>query len=159
MRLKRNKSKAPIIFGVVLKISPEGFIRIPNVGPVKVSGKTIEEAERSIRAQAAKIYPGIENGQTRINITLGNIRSIKVSIIGNVVRPGSYTLPSLATAFNALYAAGGPDENGSMRQVKVIRNGKLVAEIDLYKFLTDGVLKNNVLLRRRVPMGCQIWAT
>ena len=129
-----------------LKISPEGFIRIPNVGPVKVSGKTIEEAERSIRAQAAKIYPGIENGQTRINITLGNIRSIKVSIIGNVVRPGSYTLPSLATAFNALYAAGGPDENGSMRQVKVIRNGKLVAEIDLYKFLTDGVLKNNVLL-------------
>lgn len=129
-----------------LKITPEGYIRIPNVGPVKVAGKTIEEATNIIKAQASKIYPGLNDGQTRINISLGNIRSIQVAIIGNVVKPGTYTLPSLATAFNALYACGGPTETGSMRMVKVIRNGKKIAEIDLYKFLTDGILDNNVML-------------
>lgn len=129
-----------------LKVSPEGTIRIPNVGPVKVSGKTIEDAARNIKNEVSKVYQGVGSGETRINITLGNIRSIRVTIIGDVVRPGTYTLPSLATAFNALYACGGPTEKGTMRNVRVIRNGKQIAVIDVYKFLIDGISQNNVLL-------------
>lgn len=129
-----------------LKVSPEGTIRIPNIGPVKVAGKTVEESSRSIRNEVSRVYQGVGSGETRVNISLGNIRSISVAIIGEVVRPGTYTLPSLATAFNALYACGGPSETGSMRQVNVIRNGKKIATIDVYRFLTDGVLQNNVLL-------------
>jgi len=129
-----------------LKVSPEGTIRIPNVGPVKVSGRTVEEATRSIKSNVSQVYQGVSSGETKINVSLGNIRSIRVTIIGDAVRPGTYTLPSLATAFNALYACGGPSETGSMRQVKVIRAGKQIATIDVYKFLTDGVIPNNILL-------------
>jgi len=129
-----------------LKVSPEGSIRIPNVGPVKVSGRTIEEATRSIRSEVTKVYQGVSTGETKINVSLGNIRSIRVTIIGDAVRPGTYTLPSLATAFNALYACGGPSALGSMRQIRIIRGGKQIATIDVYKFLTDGVIPNNVLL-------------
>ncbi len=129
-----------------LKVSPEGTIRIPNVGPVKVSGRTVEEAGRSIKSAVSQVYQGVSSGETKINVSLGNIRSIRVTVIGDAVRPGTYTLPSLATAFNVLYACGGPSEAGSMRNVKVIRGGKQIATIDVYKFLTDGVIPNNVLL-------------
>jgi len=129
-----------------LKVSPEGAIRIPNVGPVKVSGRTVEEAARSIKSAVSQVYQGVSSGETKINVSLGNIRSIRVTVIGDAVRPGTYTLPSLATAFNVLYACGGPSESGSMRNVKVIRSGKQIATLDVYKFLTDGVIPNNVLL-------------
>jgi protein involved in polysaccharide export with SLBB domain len=127
-----------------LKVSPEGTIRIPNVGPVKVAGSTIENATRAIRNQVAKIYMGVSSGETHVNVSLGNIRSIRVSVVGEATRPGSYTLPSLATAFNALYACGGPDSIGSMRDIKVIRANKVVANLDVYSYLFDGVLSENV---------------
>ena len=130
-----------------LKVSPEGTIRIPNVGPVKVAGATIENATRAIRNQVAKIYMGVSSGETHVNVSLGNIRSIRVSVVGEATRPGSYTLPSLATAFNALYACGGPDSIGSMRDIKVIRANKVVANLDVYSYLFDGVLSENVGLR------------
>lgn len=130
-----------------LKVSPEGTIRIPNVGPVRVAGKTIQDATKSIQSQVSGVYQGVDNGDTRIAVTLGNIRSIRVTVVGNAVRPGTYTVPSLATAFNLLYACGGPNEKGSMRQISVIRNAKVISIIDVYKFLTDGVLKNNVILQ------------
>jgi len=127
-----------------LKVSPEGTIRIPNVGPVKVAGSTIENATRAIRNQVAKIYMGVSSGETHVNVSLGNIRSIRVSVVGEATRPGSYTLPSLATAFNALYACGGPDSIGSMRDIKVMRGNKVVANLDVYSYLFDGVLSENV---------------
>lgn len=130
-----------------LKVSPEGTIRIPNVGPVKVAGSTIENATRAIRNQVAKIYMGVSSGETHVNVSLGNIRSIRVSVVGEATRPGSYTLPSLATAFNALYACGGPNAIGSMRDIKVIRANKVVANLDVYSYLFDGVLSENVGLR------------
>jgi len=130
-----------------LKVSPEGTIRIPNVGPVKVAGSTIENATRAIRNQVAKIYMGVSSGETHVNVTLGSIRSIRVSVVGEATRPGSYTLPSLATAFNALYACGGPNAIGSMRDIKVIRDNKVVANLDVYSYLFDGVLSENVGLR------------
>jgi protein involved in polysaccharide export with SLBB domain len=130
-----------------VKVSPDGFIRIPNAGMIKVGGLSIEKASRDIRKDLAKYYSGISSGETKINVSLGNIRSIKVSIIGEASYPGTYTLPSLATVFNALYACGGPGEIGSMRNIKVIRNEKTLATVDFYEFLMTGNLKNNIVLQ------------
>ncbi|HRZ98239.1 MAG TPA: SLBB domain-containing protein [Paludibacter sp.] len=130
-----------------LKVSPEGIVRIPNVGPVKVAGLTMEEATRLIRNQVAKVYMGVSSGETKVNVSLGDIRSIRVTVVGEAVRPGTYTLPSLATAFNALYVCGGPNSIGTMRDIKVIRDGKVVARLDVYQFLVDGLLNNNVGLQ------------
>jgi len=130
-----------------LKVSPEGLVRIPNVGPVKVAGLTIEDASRLIKNQVSKVYMGVSSGETRVNVTLGHIRSIRVTVVGEAVRPGTYTLPSLATAFNALYACGGPNDIGSMRDIKVIRAGKTIAKLDVYQFLVDGLLANNTALQ------------
>jgi Periplasmic protein involved in polysaccharide export len=130
-----------------LKVSPEGVIRIPNVGPVKVANLTIENATRVIKNQISKVYMGTSSGETKVSISLGDIRSIRVTVIGEATRPGSYTLPSLATAFNALYSCGGPNNIGSMRDIKVIRGGKVIAKLDLYRFLVDGILTDNVVLQ------------
>jgi len=125
-----------------LKVSPEGFVRVPNVSPIKVSGQTIESATRSIKSRLSSIYPS-----SQINVTLGSIRSIRVTVVGEATRPGTYTLPSLATAFNALYACGGPDSIGSMRDIKVVRHGRVVANVDVYNFLLDGAFTNNIGLQ------------
>lgn len=130
-----------------LKVNPEGTIRIPNVGPVKVAGKSVSEAERIIRSEISKKYQGVNTGETKVAISLGNIRSIKISVIGNAVKPGSYTLPSVATVFNALYSCGGPNESGSMRNIKVFRNNQEISTIDVYDFLKNGSLKGNVILQ------------
>lgn len=129
-----------------LKVNTEGNIRIPNVGPLKVAGRTIEDATRKIRTEISKVYQGIASGETRVNISLGNIRSIRVTVVGEAIRPGNYTLPSLATAFNAIYACGGPNEIGSMRNIKVIRSGKVVASLDVYGFLIDNLQIHNIAL-------------
>ncbi|WP_420152072.1 SLBB domain-containing protein, partial [Siphonobacter sp.] len=127
-----------------LKVSPEGSIRIENSGPILVNGLTIEEAKAKIASRLRQLYsmPGIG-----INVTLGNVRSIKVTITGEVVRPGSYTISSLATVFNAIYQSGGPTANGSFRLIQLRRNNKLVRTIDLYDFLLKGDEKDNVGLR------------
>ncbi|WP_164714188.1 SLBB domain-containing protein [Chitinophaga rhizosphaerae] len=130
-----------------LKVSPEGYVRIPYVGPVYVSGLTIIEARERITKQLSTVYGGIKSGNTSVQLTLGNIRSIRVLLIGEVVRPGSYTLPSLATIANALYVSGGPNENGSFRDIQVIRNGTAITKFDLYDFLRNGDLTNNIVLR------------
>lgn len=130
-----------------LKVSPEGTINIPYVGVISVSGMTIEQASSRIRSKLAQIYTGIRSGNTSVSIALGNIRSIKVILTGEVMKPGTYTLPSLATVFNALYASGGPTENGSFRQIEVIRAGKKIAILDVYDFLLHGELKNNIRLQ------------
>ncbi|PQA58310.1 SLBB domain-containing protein [Siphonobacter curvatus] len=127
-----------------LKVSPEGSIRIENSGPILVNGLTIEEAKAKIASRLRQLYsmPGIG-----INVTLGNVRSIKVTITGEVVRPGSYTISSLATVFNAIYQSGGPTANGSFRLIQLRRNNKLIRTIDLYDFLLKGDEKDNVGLR------------
>ena len=130
-----------------LKVSPEGSIRIPNIGPVSVSGLTIEQASKRIIGQLASVYSGIGSGQSKVNISIGNIRSIKVTILGEVNTPGTYTLSSLSTVFNGLYASGGPSENGSFRKIQVVRNNKVIATIDIYEFLMNGATKGNILLQ------------
>ncbi|RPD51012.1 SLBB domain-containing protein [Paracnuella aquatica] len=129
-----------------LKVSPEGTINVKYAGIIPVAGLTIEAATASIRSRLVRFYPGLSSGQTRLSVTLGNIRSIRVILIGAINRPGTYTLPSLATLFNALYVSGGPAENGSFRNIELIRGNKVVANADLYDFLQKGDLKGNLHL-------------
>lgn len=130
-----------------LRVSPEGTINIPMVGVVSVAGATMEQASSRIRSRLATVYTGIRNGSTSVSISLGNIRSIRVILTGEVVKPGTYTLPSVATVFNALYASGGPANNGSFRTIQIIRGGSIIAVLDVYDFLLYGSLKNNVRLQ------------
>lgn len=128
-------------------ISPEGTINIPRVGPITLSGYTVKEANVRIKRSLARIYAGINSGSTSVKLTLGDIRSIQVNILGEVTKPGIYTLPSLASLFHALNAAGGINEIGSLRDIKVIRSGEVVVEGDLYDFLITGDSKMDVSLR------------
>lgn len=130
-----------------LKVNPEGKIRIPNAGLIVVGGLTIDAATNVLKRELSKYYTGISTDQTHVSVSLGNIRSIKIIIAGEARYPGTYTLPSLATVINALYVCGGPGKIGSMRNINLVRNGKTVAKIDLYKFLTTGVMHDNVGLQ------------
>lgn len=130
-----------------LRVSPEGNINIPYVGIVSVGGQTIEQASQRIRSRLATVYPNMRGGNTKVNISLGNIRSIKVTLLGEVTRPGTYTLSSLSTVFNALYSSGGPSENGSFREIEIIRNNRVIAKLDVYEFLLRGFQRNNIRLQ------------
>lgn len=130
-----------------LTVSPEGMVRIPNIGPIQVNGITIEAAENKIKKSLSQIYSSINTGHTQVSVTIGNIKSINVFITGNVKSPGTYTLSSLSTVYNALYACAGPSESGSLRNIKVMRGGKEIAIIDLYSFLSSGNLSNNISLK------------
>ncbi|MCF8426182.1 MAG: SLBB domain-containing protein [Bacteroidia bacterium] len=130
-----------------LVVSPEGQVRIPNLGPVLVAGLTVEQAQIKIRNKLISVYPRIGSGQTSVSVNLGSIRSIKVIILGEVTLPGTYSLPSLATVFNALYASGGPNLNGSFRNIKLVRGNKVIAKIDMYDFLLNGNSKGNIPLK------------
>ena len=133
-----------------LKVSPEGTILIPNLGPVSVSGLTIETAENRIRQELGRIMSTLsgntDGANTFVSVSLSQIRSIKVNIVGEVVAPGTYTLPSFATLFNALYAAGGVNKIGSLRGIKVYRNSKEVAKLDVYDYLLNGKYNTNIRL-------------
>lgn len=130
-----------------LTVNPEGAIRVEYAGIIAVNGLTVEQATAKIRSRLAQTYPAIRSGRTTLTIGIGNIRSIKVTLLGEVTRPGSYTLSSLATVFNALYASGGPTQNGSFREIEVIRNGKVIARLDIYDFLLKGYQTNNIRLQ------------
>lgn len=128
-------------------VSPDGFIRIPSVGPIFVAGLSMEEARVKVKKKISTIYPTIHSGQTHFQMVLGNIKSIHVSLIGEVVKPGTYTISSLATIGNALYLSGGPTRNGSLRLIDLVRDGKNIVSFDFYDFLNNGNLQKNILLR------------
>ena len=130
-----------------LKVNPEGIVRLQYVGPVAVGGLSIEQATAKIKTVMAGAYPALKSGRTNLAVNLGNIRSIKITLLGEVVKPGSYTLSSLSTVFNALNASGGPNTNGSFRRIQVIRGNKVVSTIDVYDFLLNGIQKNNIRLQ------------
>lgn len=132
-----------------LRVGPEGDINIPYVGVMYVAGLTVEQATSKIRSRLSNAgYANIKTGLTKVNVTIGRIRSIKVTILGEVKKPGSYTVPSLATAFNVLYLSGGPNDVGSMRNIEVVRNGRVVDVVDIYDFLVKGdQKKGNIKLQ------------
>ena len=140
-----------------LIVSPEGSVNVRYAGMINVSGLTIEGAASVIRSRLLKYYPALRNGQTKLELSLGNIRSIRVILIGAINRPGTYTLPSLANIFNALYMSGGPAENGSFRNIELIRNNKVIQVADLYDFLMRGNQSANIRLEDndviRVPFA------
>lgn len=130
-----------------LTVSSEGNVRIPNVGLVQVSGMTIESAEKVIKKKLSSVYNSINSGHTSVSVTVNRIRSIKVYIMGEVKNPGSYTLTSVSSVFNAMNACGGPSDNGSMRAIKLLRNGKEIACVDFYEFLMRGVMPSDITLQ------------
>lgn len=140
-----------------LKVSPEGTILVPNLGPVAVGGLTIEAASQHLRRALGRIMSTLSEGgagredgsapNTFVSVSLSQIRSIKVNIVGEVVAPGTYTLPSFATLFNALYAAGGVNEIGTLRNIRVYRNSREVASLDVYGYLLRGQYETNIRLQ------------
>ncbi|WP_025007229.1 SLBB domain-containing protein [Marinilabilia salmonicolor] len=132
-----------------LTVDNGGNLNIPNVGPVAVGSLTLEEAEKKVFNKLTLIYRDLaeENPKTFAHIYLAQIRPIKVHVIGEAFAPGSYTLPGSATAFNALYLAGGPNMNGSFREIKIIRDGRQVKTLDVYEYLINGKTHDNISLR------------
>ena len=131
-----------------LKVSPEGKVVIPNVGVSHVGGLSIDAVKALLTQKIGTRYAGVggANPSSFLMVTLSNIRSIKVNIVGEVKNPGSYQLPSFTTSFNALYAAGGPTAKGSFRNIQLFRSGKQIAEVDLYDFLLKGNTDKNIRL-------------
>ncbi len=137
-----------------LIVSPDGYVKINRIGNVYVAGLTIEQAKSKIINRLSQIFIGLKQGATNsgpnsltASVTLGNIRTIGVTIQGEVMFPGTYSVPSLARIMNVLYLAGGPTENGTFREIQLIRNKKLVGKVDLYDFLTSGIQRNDMILQ------------
>lgn len=129
-----------------LKVNTEGYIRFPNLGPIKVAGLTVDEARLKLKSALTKIYPGIANGSVGVQVSLAQLRTIKVTMIGEVIWPGNYELSSFATLMNALYVSGGPNKIGSFRDIELVRHGKTVVKFDLYDFLLKSDLTKNLIL-------------
>ena len=130
-----------------LKVSPDGFVKVPDIAPIFVSGMNFEDAKEKIVGRLRQMYSGLNaGGGTNASMYISSIRSIKISIVGEVATPGTYTVSSLATAFNALFLCGGPTQVGSFRNIQVIRNNKIARTIDLYDFLLKADQANNIIL-------------
>ncbi|MBO4475728.1 MAG: SLBB domain-containing protein [Bacteroidales bacterium] len=132
---------------ITQKITPEGRINIPQVGPVVLSGLTIKEATGKLKNSLSKIYSSLKGGGSQMSVVLGDIRSIQVNVLGEVNLPGAYRLSSFTTLFNALYRAGGITEVGSLRNVRIVRGGETLAVVDIYEYLFNGKTELNYPLK------------
>lgn len=129
-----------------IPVSVEGKVTIQYVGQIAVSGMSIEAATQKIRAAISKVYSTVRSGQSEVSVTLGGIRTIKVTVVGGK-QPGNYSISSLATVYNALHLAGGPGKNGSYRNIELIRGNKVYRNIDIYRFLVKGDQSDNISLK------------
>ena len=123
-------------------ISPDGVIVIDGVGPIKLAGLSVKQATQTVKSRLGQYY-----SDCSFSLSVGDTRSIQVQVVGDVVMPGTYTLSSLSSAFNALYAAGGINEIGTLRDIKVYRGGRQVATIDVYDYLLNGNQKGDIRLQ------------
>ena len=130
-------------------ISPDGAININNLGMVYLNGMTVSQATEHLRNKMNKIYAGLsdENPTSHLKLTLGNTRTIQINVMGEVLRPGTYALSAFSTVFHALYRAGGVSDIGSMRDIQVVRNGKSVAQVDVYDFIMHGKTTDDIKLQ------------
>lgn len=137
-----------VITNITETISPEGYIVVPDLGPVYLAGQSVEGAQATLRAALSQIYSQVSDSSsnTQVKLSLGSTRSVTVNVVGDVERPGSYTLPSLSTLATAMYMSGGPTDIGSVRNINLYRNNKLVVTFDVYEFLTKGIDSNNIRL-------------
>ena len=136
---------------ITQKVTPDGYISIPDIGPVAVNGLTVQAASERIRGKLSKIYSGMKTSNvdlsTNVKVSLGQIRTIQVNIMGEVARPGTYALSSFSTVFHALYKAGGISELGSLRNIKVVRGGRTVATVDVYDYIINGRSHSDIRLQ------------
>lgn len=130
-------------------ISPEGSIQVKDLGPVHLNGMTVQEANSYLQREFSKIYSGIggSDPNSQIRLTLGDIRTIQINIMGEVAIPGTYTLSAFSTIFHALYRAGGVNEIGSLRGIKLVRNGKTIENLDVYEFIMKGKVNDDIRLQ------------
>ncbi|WP_439185248.1 SLBB domain-containing protein [Carboxylicivirga taeanensis] len=133
----------------MFNVDKNGNITIPNIGPIRLGGLTQDAASKRILNKLSSIYNDLKSStpQTFASVSIGSVKAIKVNVIGEVFLPGTYTIPGTASAFNALYLSGGPNPNGSFRNIQVIRNGKVHAVLDVYEYLLKGKSSVNIPLR------------
>lgn len=125
-----------------LTVSPDGDVTIPDFGPVHVSGLTVEAAHRRIRSKVGTYFESSD-----IKVSVGQTRTIMVNVMGEVKTPGTYTLSAFSTVFHALYRAGGINNLGTLRNIKVFRQGRQISVVDIYEFILNGRLAGNVRLQ------------
>lgn len=123
-------------------VNREGNVVLPELGIVQASGITLGAFEEKLGRRFSRVYSGFH-----LDVSIGRLRTIQVFIVGDVTRPGAYTISSISTVFNALYYAGGPTERGSLRRVLVYRSGALIAEVDLYDYLLRGDNSGDLTLK------------
>ncbi len=125
-----------------LTVSPEGEVTVPGYGPIYVSGMSVAAANAKIRSTLGSRY-----ASSSIKLTVGRTRTIMINVMGEVQTPGTYHLSAFSTVFHALYMAGGINNNGTLRNVKVFRNGRLVTVVDIYEYILNGRLAGNITLQ------------
>ena len=137
-----------VVTNISAEISPEGSIYIPDLGPVYIYGQTVAQAEKQLKGYLSKIYSGLSEDvpDTFMKLSLGKIKSVTINVLGDVEKPGSYTLPSLSSIASALYLAGGPSNLGSIRDIRLYRNNKLVSTLDVYDYIMAGNFAQNIRL-------------
>ena len=137
-----------VVTNIRATLSPEGSIAIPNLGPVYLNGQTVAQAEKSVKSYLSRIYSGIESDtpDTFVKLSLGKMRSVTVNVIGEVSVPGLYTMPALTTVSSAIYMAGGLTPIGTVRDIKIFRNGREIATFDLYKYMFSGSTEGDIRL-------------
>ena len=128
-------------------ISPEGSIMISQIGPVYLNGLNIKDANKHIKSLFSKKYAGMSDAETEVQVTLGQVRSIQVDILGEVATPGTFRMSPFSSVFHALYRAGGINDIGSLRNIQVLRNGKKVSGVDIYEYLFNGKTSGNIRLQ------------
>jgi protein involved in polysaccharide export with SLBB domain len=130
-------------------ITPDGHITVPGLGRIQLSGMSVQQAENRLRNKFSTIYSDLASSDphTFLAISVGNVRSIKVNVMGEVKRPGTYTLSSFSSAFHALYAAGGTSRIGSIRNIRLFRSGKAITTVDLYEYLMKGNNMTDITLQ------------
>ena len=129
-----------------VEISPDGDAILENIGPINLSGLSLENAKKRLISKFKTIYTGLNDQSTFVNISVGVPRAIRVNIVGEVNLPGTYNFSAFNTVYNAIYVAGGITENATLREIKLFRNNKLVNSVDVYKFLTKGDGSSNIRL-------------
>ncbi len=135
-------------------ISPDGYIKIPNLGPIFLTGLTIEDASNRIKGRLTQIYSGLssEGGRrpnTFAQVSIGQVRTIRVSVIGETMNPGTFNVSSLSTAGNVLYLSGGPNFSGSLRNIELLRDGNVIETFDAYDFIIKGKIAKDIRLHDR----------